>query len=559
MKTLSLKAASRGLLVAAASAALFAAVVGPAAAAPRWVSGDLQTHSYLTDGKQTLTDVMRNGFSVNGLDYIANAEPGGQSKVDPAGLSFVSPVWRWITLSNSSFPAVLSGRADYPERQVLQGLDWNVPTHDTATVGIVGAGNEPSGISNFEYHFDSADADLSRAGEGTKAVTDAITGDVYVPAMPFVKNNATGSDMLTGLDWLEENYGGQSYAVVDHPSRKNLWTIGDFRAMNDLAPDVAIGFEGIPGHQAANARGDYGQNIAANGTVTTDPAQADATLTAHARTYGGADWMVANVGGVWDALLGEGRHWWVFDNSDFRLTSTAYKDAANVNTIGLDYFDFWPGQYNKTYTYVKQFTDQGLVDGLDSGNSYIVDGDLINGLKFSVTDGTRSATMGGTLNTTAGKTLTVTIAVKSPKVNNDGDPVRLDHVDLISGDVTGLIPATDAAYTSSAANASTKIAKTFAKANWTVTHGWKVMTFKIKASKDMYFRLRGTNWAKGATNQTDASGNPLADTLDYIDYPNPKTGGLKPDGSADLVHGNTPDNAWADLWFYANPVFVNVK
>ena len=208
---------------------------------------------------------------------------------------------------------------------------------------------------------------------------------------------------------------------------------------------------------------------------------------------------------------------------------------------------------------MKQFTDQGLVDGLDSGNSYIVDGDLINGLKFSVTDGTRSATMGGTLNTTAGKTLTVTIAVKSPKVNNDGDPVRLDHVDLISGDVTGLIPATDAAYTSSAANASTKTAKTFAKANWTVTHGWKVMTFKIKASKDMYFRLRGTNWAKGATNQTDASGNPLADTLDYIDYPNPKTGGLKPDGSADLVHGNTPDNAWADLWFYANPVFVNVK
>ena len=142
-----------------------------------------------------------------------------------------------------------------------------------------------------------------------------------------------------------------------------------------------------------------------------------------------------------------------------------------------------------------------------------------------MSDGKRSATMGGTLNTAAGKTLTVTIAVKSPKVNNAGDPVKLDHVDLISGDVTGLIPATDPAYTTSATNASTAIAKTFAKSNWKVSKGWKVMTFKVKASKDQYFRLRGTNLAANTATQTDDKGNPLVDTLDYIDYPNPKDGG----------------------------------
>ena len=169
--------------------------------------------------------------------------------------------------------------------------------------------------------------------------------------------------------------------MVDHPSRKNLWSVGDFRAMNDAAPDVAFGFEGIPGHQAATARGDYGQFIAADGSVTTEATRT--TLTSHARTYGGADWMVAKVGGVWDSLLGEGRHWWVFNNSDFRTVNTAYKDAAG-NTIGLDYYDFWPGQYNKTYTYVDKLTDQGVVNGMRSGNSFIVDGDLINGLNFTV-------------------------------------------------------------------------------------------------------------------------------------------------------------------------------
>jgi hypothetical protein len=351
--------------------------------------------------------------------------------------------------------------------------------------------------------------------------------------------------------------------VVNHPSRKNLWHVGDFRAMNDAAPDVAIGFEGLPGHQASNARGEYGNLIAADGTVTTDPALADATLTSHARTYGGADWMTATVGGLWDSLLGEGRDWWVFNNSDYHVVNTAYKDAAG-NTIGLAYSDFWPGQYAKTYTYVNRFTDQGVVNGMRSGNSFVVNGDLINALKFTVTDASHTATMGGTLSTKAGKTLLVTVAVRSPKENNNDDPVRLNHVDLIAGDVTGSIPADvngapNPAYTATDTNPSTKVVKTFSKSSWKVQNGWKVMTFKVKATKDMYFRLRGTNWAAGTPFQTDAKGNPLVDELDYIDYPNPKTGGLKPDGTPDLIHGSTPDNAWADLWFYANPVFVDVK
>ena len=268
--------------------------------------------------------------------------------------------------------------------------------------------------------------------------------------------------------------------------------------------------------------------------------------------------MTAQVGGLWDSLLGEGRDWWVFNNSDYHVANTAYKDAAG-NTIGLAYNDFWPGQYAKTYTHVNKFTNEGVVNGMRSGDVFVANGDLVDGLKFSVSDGTHSATMGGTLNTAVGKTLTVSVSVHSPKVNSNGDPVRLNHVDVISGDVTGLIPAEvngapNPAYTTSDTNPSTKVAKTFSKSSWVVQSGWKVMTYRVKVTKDMYFRLRGTNWAAGANpTQIDTKGNPVVDTQDYVDYPNPTNGGLT------NVHGNTPDNAWADLWFYANPVFVNVK
>jgi hypothetical protein len=551
MKDHSLKAARRTLLVAAASAALLAAVAAPAMAG-RWVTGDIHTHTYLSDGSSTFVDVSRNAFSVYGLDYLANCDHGGTSAKDPGGVSFEGAIPRWLTLSNYSFPTVLDARATYPERRVIQGMEWNAPTHEHVSVGVVGAGNEPRAISDFEYHFDQYDADLSRVKEGTKAVKDSATGEIFQPAMPFLKNNVTHEDMIVGADWLQQNYGPESYAIVNHPSRKNLWHVGDFRALNDAAPDVCFGFEGMPGHQAAVNRGEYGNNIAADGKVTADPALADPTLTSHARTYGGADWMTATVGGLWDALLGEGRNWWVFNNSDYHVISTSYKDAGGT-TIGLEYKDFWPGQFAKTYTYVNRMTDQAMVNGMRSGNVFIVNGDLIDGLKFSVSDGSHTANMGGTLSTTAGKRLTVSIAVHSPKLNDNGDRVHLDHVDVISGEVTGKIDPADPAYLTSETNPSTTVAKTLTKSAWKVESGWKVMTYKVKAGKDGYFRLRGTNLAAGATNQTDAQGNPLVDTLDYVDFPNPKDGGLT------TWHGSTPDNAWADLWFYSNPVFVDVK
>jgi hypothetical protein len=87
---------------------------------------------------------------------------------------------------------------------------------------------------------------------------------------------------------------------------------------------------------------------------------------------------------------------------------------------------------------------------------------------------------------------------------------------------------------------------------------------KVKGSQ--YFRLRGTNLPPATPFETDASGNPI---LDYELSPADATqpGKVKCDDPACPAHMRTIAGvkystfdvaAWSDLWFYANPVFVEV-
>ena len=541
------------MLAASASAAVHKrskdAPVTKGTAAGKWLAGDLHTHTYLTDGKNTQDEVLRNAFEVYGLDYFANSEHGGQYSNVPTGLTaFVSPVWRWMTLTNYSFPIILDARAIYPEKQLIQGYEWNVPTHEHASVGIVGAGNEPYGIGVHEYRFDEKDLDTSRANEAQKEVshneTDTAGNPVKVidiPAVSMDKTNKTQDDMLAGVKWLDDNYSSDAYMLVNHPSRAQKWHVGDFRALNDTAPEVCFGMEGLPGHQPdLNGRGGY------------DYTFADPSVEARARTYGGADWMVAKVGGLWDSLLGEGRAWWIVNDSDFHRYSQNYNDSRGA-FYATQYYDFWPGQYNKTWTYTTEQTTQGVVQGARSGNSFVVDGDLINALDFKVADGKKSATMGQTLNASKGKTVTLTVAFKSPEMNANGDAPKVDHIDLIAGDVTGLISPSSADYASKETNSSTKVITSFS--TFKQKNGWMTASFKVAVTGPMYFRLRGTNLAPNTANETDAEGNPLVDTLTYTDVPNPDP---KAAATTPTIHGNLPQLCWDDLWFYSNPVYVSV-
>jgi hypothetical protein len=87
-----------------------------------------------------------------------------------------------------------------------------------------------------------------------------------------------------------------------------------------------------------------------------------------------------------------------------------------------------------------------------------------------------------------------------------------------------------------------------------------------KIAGSQYFRLRGTNLPAATPNETDANGNPI---LDFKVSPNdqsvagtvPCTDAACPSHLrtvAGVKYSGFDVAAWSDLWFYSNPVFVQV-
>lgn len=224
----------KGVIAVVLSAGLVVRAVAPASAGEvngRWVAGDFHTHTWLTDGNRSQEEVALHAFSY-GLDWFANSEHGGTSGHDPGGKPFPAPIPRWITLKYFSFPIVQRLRVAFPHKGILQGVEWSVPAHEHASVGIVV--DDPTAISDFEYACDAGDHDTSRA---------------------LAKRNRTHDDAVACAAMLESNYGGTSYLLPGHPSRAGKYTVADLRDFNNAAPDVAFGFEGIPGHQKSPSRG----------------------------------------------------------------------------------------------------------------------------------------------------------------------------------------------------------------------------------------------------------------------------------------------------------------
>jgi hypothetical protein len=141
-----------------------------------------------------------------------------------------------------------------------------------------------------------------------------------------------------------------------------------------------------------------------------------------------------------------------------------------------------------------------------------------------------------------------------------------------------------------AKNTSAAILRTYNGATWSSVHQdkqLKKMTFRLRNVKDsQYLRLRGTNLPAGVNFETDADGNPLADLWTNATAINPSVpGGLDsiPAGAnlripcttvgtteydgcpshMGTVNGQKYSSydvaAWADLWFYSNPIYLEVE
>jgi hypothetical protein len=566
----------------------------------------------------------------------------------------VKRMWRWQEIKEFQYKVTeTEGRA--ARKPVWMGIETNAPGHEHVSMTVLdgqqpwpatGNGNANL-LAQFEYCFDRADTDTSRGAENqwdcalnasptNNSLIDATSRKIGKAGNVSGGNTTTDANLghtktIEALKWLAEKAPNGSYYVPAHLERQGVYrptanagyNIEHLRNFNNAAPRIAFGFESMPGHQASINRGEYGGAGFANSIA--------------GGTFGGTGYYAAKIGGVWDALLGEGRNWWFFASSDYHTRGIFGADQLESTQ------DFQPGEFQRTHVMVRKgsgdLSAQGIIDGLRSGNAFATSGQLIDRLAFvvcaahpalprkanialiekavgnAVTNNTDvridgCATMGEKLTARAGADLIVAIALRDPEGRNNSpysfpnpslrqinitqplnQPV-LDHVDLIGGAVTGYVDPSDTAryageagrVTSGTAgvpgftlkaddpatlNTSTRVLKTFNSTSWTAsTGGVRVMSLVVPAVRaSQYFRLRGTNLPPSTPFETDANGNPI---LDYELSPADATqaGKVRCDDPACPAHLRTIAGvkystfdvaAWADLWFYANPVFVEVQ
>ncbi len=632
-KTLTMKTAATVALVLAA---------GGAQANP-YVAGDMHNHNTCTDGSVSVgysvdravgTGQAQAGGSNFGLDWFTIGNHGGSGNrdcrfSDPAydpngtlgaengtatnpngtpratlwtdtfgqtiqgttvnsllGTPNGNNMWRWQNIEQVEYPILASRIPEY-NKTLIEGLEWVTPGHEHTDMAIITGQFPKAGTPNadavaeFEFRFDRSDNDA--IGQLDAQGHQLWTGK------DNVDNNGTAGHLkaVQGVSWLQAYYPVTSYAIPTHseragtfnPNGANGWNIEHFRDFNNAGPTVAFGIES-PGHMA------QGGISGGSGSYTTGAVGGG--------TYGLQGIYTAKVGGLWDGLLGEGRNSFIYVSSDWH--NRGVFPATSVNTTS----DFQPGEMTKLYvaqksdgTVVDHTTAQDVIDGMRSGNSYSVNGDLIGSdLKITARAGSgKAVTMGGTLVVNPGEVITYTMQLTLPASNHspysfnnplllqDGikQPLNrpvLDHIDLITGAITGLIGPGEPGYAvpnaggvagaSIVYNPSATIARQLPlaagkrikiNADGSISLVFKT-TFTAPATP-FYIRARGTNVPVATPNVTDASGNPL------IDVDNALVPCTDPACPAHLdVNGNgqkvvTYDvQAYSNLWFYANPIFV---
>lgn len=640
----------------------------------RYVAGDFHNHTTCTDGTLSLKKLVDKSVNTFGMDWFVQSGHGGTGSRNctlaedpfepvPPALNLTAPptipsggqpasdlkgpnqtwtntignaaikgdvsgteaqrnMWRWQSIQEFVYP-VIEAESRNRQKPIFVGLEQNAPGHEHVSTSVIdgqlprrGAGNA-NAVAQFEYCFDRNDTDKSRGagnqwdcsvpGSANNGLLDPTARKILV-ASGVGSGTAGHVKTVEAVKWMAARYPDSSYYIPAHleragvfnPNGNNGFNVEHLRDFNNAGPTVAFGFESMPGHQAEANRGSYSTSAAGGGT------------------YGGVGAYAAKIGGVWDALLGEGRNWFFFGSSDYHNRGSFGPDQRESSA------DFMPGEYTRDFVMARhddgKLDTRAIVDGLRSGNSFVANGGLIDRLSFVVCAAKPAngrnpaalaaemaeiehasekaaekhgdaatgncATMGEKLVVRPGADLIVSIVLRDPQGKNNSpysfpnpslkqvnivqplDKPVLDHVDVIGGNVTGYVsPSNTAAYAGpidspAATNPSATLMRTFNASNWVASaDGTRRMTYRVPAVQaSQYLRLRGTNLPVATPNETDASGNPLLDfsaagKIPCVDAACPShmalTNGAKT-SSFDVA-------AWADLWFYSNPVFVEVQ
>jgi hypothetical protein len=453
-----------------------------------------------------------------------------------AGDSHIHSHWSPGYDRNTTPPEpIVGGDAIYPtpvnaERARQFGLAWMVTT-------------DHGGPNHSKLNLERAYAELRASRNSVPEVLQFYGMELNMPAMDhhtlIIPHSEQEASMLYDIEsrfdaneaWPPDparNQESQTRAALEHmkrlpllplvfanhPSRsaKGLGVYGldeprEFRNNNDLAPDVYRGMEGAPGHQAGTLAPDGKTKLALG-----SPAGFRGSYrNAGAHTLGGFDQMTARLGGLWDSMLGEGRRFWIVATSDSHVHYTQSPRSGS---------DFWPGEYQKTYVLAHR-SYNGVLEGLRSGRIFAVAGDLVTGLDVTAKAATATAGIGGTLSIAKGDAVAVTIRFRDPSAKNArGEDPRVSRVDLIMGDIRG--PVADR---STDRNETTRVVARFDDKQWKRQEDAYVIEMTLpRTERSAYIRVRGTN-----------------------------TQDLEP--PMDTVG----ENPWSDLWFYSNPIFIEVR
>ncbi|MGD9342390.1 MAG: hypothetical protein PVJ25_00070 [Desulfuromonadales bacterium] len=604
MKKASLKKFTLGasFFIAMAAASAMAAANTTAAESGEYLAGDFHQHTYYTDGSHVFAEHMAENNMR--LDWWANSEHGGERNRDGEGHYWsdttyypenpilgdfetsgtsldcdtadnrCQEMWRWQSLRDYVYPDILEARALYQDKTIINGLEWYPPGHEHCSTAIHQFDGTATAMSQFAFQFDGSLDDNSRVGEpsafGPFDTLQKINGKIY----PNGDNTGEYSkdpedqklDSIEAVKYMQSLVGSkiaEAWVIPAHVERAHRFFIEDFRNWQDAGPDVAYGAEFAPGHQTSSDRG-FGRGSLGGGT------------------YGGTGFYASQIGGLWDGMLAEGRKYFFFASSD---------DHRNWRQGGSD---FWPGEYQKQYTYVDTSADDQIAavfEGNRSGNTWNVQGDLIDELEFTAQNKSNKATMGETLVVKKGDQVKIKIKVHDPNTPNqcplDMDnpslaqigiyqplnmPV-LDHIDLIGATITGKVPMTDfsdvdnQSYVNTDYGTDAKVIATFKRHGGIDKDGYLTYVTQLKVDKPMYVRLRGTNLPANVPFETDAEGNPLADSLANDNLYDAVMDDNREALEAKLfswVEYDTNDKlpevaeAFADLWFYSNPIFIDV-
>ena len=626
----------------------------------------------------------------------SNSIGAASIKGDGGGVGGTGNMWRWQSIQEFQYPLMeyLSANKNQP---LFIGMESVVAGHEHTSMSVI-TGQMPvsldsatlptsarytaqgnaNALAQWSYCFDRGDTDKSRGN-----VTGSAIGNNWNCAVPGSNSaadtswNATAQKLIPAsgagagarghlktveaVKWMAAYHPNGSYYVPAHleragpfnPDGNNGFNIEHLRNFNNAAPNVAFGFETQPGHGASSSRGEYSVKRNNIGGVLTD--------SVGGTTYGGTGVYGAQLGGVWDALLGEGRNFWFFASSDWHNRGSFGPDDRRSTQ------DFFPGEYQRDFVMVRNGKDklrpQSIVDGLRTGNSFAASGQLIDRLAFVACasykggsgfrpdasaealavnaatkntdiDTPRCATMGEKLVVQPGAEIVVSIVVRDPAGTNYApytfanpslaqigvsQPLNmpvLDHIDLIRGMVTGYKTPGAADYAgewprnanwlkedgttaglsvvpAAAKNTTASVIKTFngsGKTPWATVHsgednsGFLKMSYRIPAvSASQYIRLRGSNLPPAVPFETDANGNPLPDLFtnasdtSKLKIPCTVVGANVPANGGNYS-GNAIDGcpahlpvvggvkyvaydvaAWADLWFYSNPIYIEVE